>query len=203
MIDDNLLHTLAKYFGIRGINTMLQTIKDDNGNIIEQVQPTLIWIVQTQFFHTYSGGLTTTIATIHTDKWSKAILLVPKSDKSFIDTEPIRAIHITKEDDILKDALQVVNLNMVSKYVKLGDERSRNFTLQVTSTNVYSKISFTDPISENKSFQNLWDGIIHMINVLVSKYNNDELSRFIKLGEDLLTQNLDTIYNAIYPEDSE
>jgi hypothetical protein len=193
MFHGRYLHKqIPAVFGLKSIDilTTRQTIRDAEGNAIEDIFLEAYWIAELGKVYARRKNSSEsfeycTVAMVKTDKWRKGAVLVP----SFRDMEtkvggpsPLYPIDISDKHDNVLECSNTLGLYPENDINLHLDGLHIPYIFQFETIHTSGSFSVRDVSNKTPTLINLYKAIIELTKYMVDVYDNDEIREFMKKG---------------------
>lgn len=194
MISEEAKQKLAKYFGLKTLDSVGNLrFRDDDGNDVE-LDTSLIWIAEVLKYGTLtpSGRQDFLVAVVKTEKWRRGVLLVPAStfvslhmnievnEDDYMGASNLRALDLLH--DPVEDRLKSINLSYAYDPKNTRTEQAHTFELCVRTPVMRSDLSIhTDYHGEDEQQGAIWGSILSVIKQLLVQYDREDMNAFFEV----------------------
>ncbi|GEM_PF-5890470 len=173
MIENKIRKEIASRFRMPGLNHSVHKSFDET----DTFQANLIWMISTDYFTSLTKP-PLTLAIINSDKWSKGLILFPSFEERY--NVSLEGIEFETQLDLMQTYFSSLDLTCDHDITKTGNYRIRDFYLYVSTKKFYANLAFKDPHDSTTQIRELWNSFLHILDLLVDKYDIDELRSYTR-----------------------
>lgn len=193
MIDQKVI---AQKLGVESLLYNTKLLPQEHEDEGEDIHIIAYWIADTSYFRPKRGG-SVTVAVIHTEYWTRGILLIREPTKQdFSSQYTMKPLVMNHWEDSVLNALTHINLVPVIEYdiPMLLSKRMFTLRLNVGTRGSEGKLFFQDWFTRprKRSLHRLFQSVVETIWYMVEQYDDDEIRQFI-------TEELDNPNELRYP----